>query len=302
MSFFANPNTKTFFAIVGVLLVGGAAVAFGEYRRQQALSYLAETNHELAATKTELEGQVAELEKNLASSRDQMVSLLQILGTVQINNATFQEQIGHIGDTIGTLDTLSKLDPQLLQKYSKVFFLNEHYEPKTLATIDPQFVYDKGRVLQVQADMWPHLQKMLVAANANGLHLRVGSAYRSFGTQASLKANYKVTFGAGTANSFSADQGYSEHQLGTAVDLTTDEQNGALEGFEKTPESAWLLAHAYEYGFILSYPAGNKYYIYEPWHWRFVGVDLANKLHRENLNFYDMEQRVIDSYLAVIFN
>jgi D-alanyl-D-alanine carboxypeptidase len=87
-----------------------------------------------------------------------------------------------------------------------------------------------------------------------------------------LKSQYRVTYGAGTANSFSADQGYSEHQLGTTVDFTTPKVGGTLTGFDKTDSYKWLQNNAYKYGFILSYPSSNGYYIFEPWHWRFVGL------------------------------
>lgn len=111
-----------------------------------------------------------------------------------------------------------------------------------------------------------------------------------------------MVYGAGTANSFSADQGYSEHQLGTAVDIITPGLGGVLDGFDKTNAYQWMLQNAYKYGFILSFPQNNGYYVYEPWHWRFVGVKIATDLHNQNMHFYDMDQRVIDTYLVSIFD
>ncbi|MFH1704471.1 MAG: M15 family metallopeptidase, partial [Patescibacteria group bacterium] len=101
---------------------------------------------------------------------------------------------------------------------------------------------------------------------------------------------------------FSADQGYSEHQLGTAVDLITTGLGGKTDGFENTTAYQWLLSNAYRFGFVLSYPNGNSYYSYEPWHWRFIGVKLATYLHDNKLNFYDADQRSIDTYLINIFD
>jgi zinc D-Ala-D-Ala carboxypeptidase len=72
--------------------------------------------------------------------------------------------------------------------------------------------------------------------------------------------------------------------------------------FEKSDAYDWLMNNSYKYGFILSYPKGNSYYQYEPWHFRFVGKLLANMLHQENKNFYDVDQRTIDNYLITIFN
>jgi D-alanyl-D-alanine carboxypeptidase len=111
-----------------------------------------------------------------------------------------------------------------------------------------------------------------------------------------------VTYGSG-ANQFSADQGYSEHQLGTTVDLTTEGVKIPLTtNFEDTPSYKWLSENAYRYGFTLSYPKNNLYYEYEPWHWRFVGVELATKLYNEKIYFSDMEQRIIDTFLVNIFD
>ena len=135
--------------------------------------------------------------------------------------------------------------------------------------------------------------------------MKIASAYRSFGYQGTLKSDYKTTFGSG-ANAFSADQGYSEHQLGTAVDVTTtkigDNFSSATKGFDGSDGYKWLAENAYKYGFVLSYPKGNTYYVYEPWHWRFVGVALATRLHNEKKNFYDLDQREIDGYLALMFD
>src|SRR6185312_9438513 len=127
----------------------------------------------------------------------------------------FQGQISGIASTVTTLKTLSQTDPELLEKYSKVYFLNENYVPASLTNIDPQYLYDKSTPLQFLTQAEPFLENLLNAAVQAGLHLEIISAYRSFGTQGNLKSSYDVTYGAGTANSFSAEQGYSEHQLGT---------------------------------------------------------------------------------------
>jgi D-alanyl-D-alanine carboxypeptidase len=180
--------------------------------------------------------------------------------------------------------------------------LNEHYEPARLVNVDTKYLLNPDDDQFIQADTKYFLYKLLDAAEDKNLDLKVASGYRSYGTQSTLKNGYRVTYGAGTANQFSADQGYSEHQMGTTVDFTTPTVGGGLDGFEKTPEFAWLKQNAYKYGFILSYPEGNAYYQYEPWHWRFVGVKLAKKLDSDDMNFYDMEQREIDRYLINLFD
>lgn len=154
----------------------------------------------------------------------------------------------------------------------------------------------------IHGDILPYLRSMMRAATADGSPLLILSAYRSFGEQSAVKSSYKVTYGAG-ANKFSADQGYSEHQLGSTVDFVTPENPSSLTtSFSTTPQYRWLLEHAHEYGFVISYPEGNAHFQFEPWHWRFVGVDLARYLHNDGKYFYDLDQREINAYLARIFD
>ncbi|MBI4133109.1 D-alanyl-D-alanine carboxypeptidase family protein [Candidatus Uhrbacteria bacterium] len=221
--------------------------------------------------------------------------------TIKTKLGSFEQEVDVISGTVQTLDKLSKTDPELLQKYSKVYFLNEHYEPKLLTTVPSGYTYSEKNEQQIHAQVWPRLKQMLDAAEASGQEIYVFSAYRSFETQQFLKGQYTVTYGSG-ANTFSADQGYSEHQLGTTVDLITTGLGGELAGFEKTASYTWLTQNAYQYGFILSYPNGNSYYVFEPWHWRFGGVSLATYLNSAGKNFYDLEQSVIDTYLVSIFD
>jgi len=63
-----------------------------------------------------------------------------------------------------------------------------------------------------------------------------------------------------------------------------------------------LNEYAHEYGFVLSYAEGNSYFMFEPWHWRFVGVELATRLKNEGKKFYDLDQREINQYLVKIFD
>jgi D-alanyl-D-alanine carboxypeptidase len=201
------------------------------------------------------------------------------------------------------LEKITKTDKQLLEKYSKVYFLNEHYVPAKLKTIPSKHLITPTKPLQIHAEVLPELEDMIEEAEEDGVNLKVVSAYRSFGTQETLKSGYTQTYGAGTANAFSADQGYSEHQLGTTVDFSTPSMGASLSTtFATTEAYKWLTDHAYQYGFILSYPKGNAYYQFEPWHWRFVGTDLARKLHRTDTHFYDLEQREINEYLVEMFD
>ncbi len=287
----AELKTGSFwFTLISMLAVGGI-FAYGSY--QYVLLDKENVTHKKAIT---------QLEASLFTTTDNNSKLNQALQEAQATVEDFGKKVSDISSTVGTLEKLSQTDKQLLEKYSKVYFLNEHYVPADLVEIDEQYLSNKKTAQKIQGQVSSYLNRLLESANDDDIKLQVASGYRSFTAQASLKSQYKVIYGAGTANQFSADQGYSEHQLGTTVDFTTVKTGPGLVGFEKDPAYTWLVENAHKYGFILSYPKGNAYYKYEPWHWRFVGVDLARMLYSEKKNFYDLDQREIDKYLISLFD
>lgn len=240
------------------------------------------------------------LTETLASVENDKRALEEALESEQRRNEDNERQLEELAETVGVLDKLAKTDPELLAKYSKVYFLSENYVPKRLAQIPQKYVHDADDEYFISAAL-PDLRDMLDDALEDGIDITVVSGYRSFDTQKALKSTYSVTYGSG-ANTFSADQGYSEHQLGTTIDFSTKATNSALEGFDKTEAFLWLTKNAHKYGFVLSYPAGNAYYQYEPWHWRFVGRDLAGDLEDDGKHFYDLDQRELDKYLVTVFD
>ncbi len=292
-----------------VALLGASVYGYLNIRKlTEANTTLAGELSRARATIAEQEAKVAEYGKTLGEiqqaysvSEENGVELLKQLTEERNRNEEFEDQIKDATRVVSKLDKLSKLDPELLMKYSKVYFLNEHFEPGLVKEIPAEFRSKKSEPEYIDAEVYPHLKDLLEDAKEDGINLLVVSGYRSFDEQRGLKSAYTVQYGSG-ANTFSADQGYSEHQLGTTVDFSTQELNGGLTGFENTEAYAWLTRYAYKYGFILSYPEKNGYYIFEPWHWRFVGEDLADELHDSNRNFYDLDQREIDTYLISIFD
>lgn len=294
-------------------LVGGSAFGvWWHFRLSKTISTLetkirhadAENTHTfgiLTQEKLQLEQRVAELTETteeLTADRDGLAADLK---GEAAKVSSIQKDVSQALKTVGVLDKLSKTDPELLQKYSKVYFLNEHYVPPKVLPIQKEYLYTETDPEKLHAQVMPFFEEMVKDALDDDIKLYAKSAFRSFGEQKVLKNAYTVNYGTG-ANAFSADQGYSEHQLGTTIDLTTTGINGGLDGFDKTPAYTWLQKNAYRYGFVLSYPKNNKYYIFEPWHWRFVGEDLARKLQKDGKYFYDMDQREIDTYLVSIFD
>ncbi len=267
-----------------------------EERDERALEFASST--ETIALR---DATIAELADQLDLTSEELDETEDRLSDEKDRNDEFEDRINDIAGTVQDLDKLSKTDKELLQKYSKVYFLNEHYIPEALKEIAPEWKYSEAKPNQLHSKVMPFFEEMLKDAKADGIDLWVVSAYRSFSTQATLKGAYTVTYGSG-ANAFSADQGFSEHQLGTTMDFTTEGLGGGLDLFGQTPAFTWLKANAHKYGFVMSYPPNNSYYVYEPWHWRFVGEDLAKDMHDGDAYFYDWEQRDIDKYLISIFD
>jgi len=290
------------FCLVCFAGIIAGVVVFGEYRLSVQKEQINLQTEKLASTTALLTSSVKSLQEQITGIVEQN-NLLNSTVQDQISQTSdLLDQVDQVNDTAVALNKLSKVDTQLLQKYSKVFFLNENYVPGGLKTIPSKYTYSDGKKYQFYDKVEPYLEKMFAAAADDGIDLKVISAYRSFDDQAALKSTYTVIYGAGTANSFSADQGYSEHQLGTTIDITTPELKENFETFDTTTGYKWLKSNAHKYGFVISYPKSNGYYVYEPWHWRFVGVDLAERLHRDGDYFYDMDQRKINNYLGVFFD
>lgn len=293
-----------------VLIVLGIFLVYQFMQISTLGGSVASLSKELASTTDKLALNTNQLTQSIADLRAQTVGISNTLSSTQQNIDAVKTQVGgveqtmgSISGTVGTLQKLSQIDPELLKKYSKVYFMNENYVPAHLTELPKDYLYSATNPEKFMTEAWPHLKDLLDSAKASGVALFVKSAYRSFAQQQSLKSLYSVVYGAGTANSFSADQGYSEHQLGTTLDFITTGLDGQLdERFDKTPAFKWLVDNAFRFGFILSYPSGNDYYVYEPWHWRFVGIKLARSLRDNKLDFYNVDQRQIDAYLVNLFD
>ena len=310
----ARLNKKIIIPLVVLIVLGLIGYAYFQIsllsnEASQLTIKLASTTAESIKKTDELKDAITALDQRIISISNSLSTTDQNIQNTKKSVESVQSQVGGVEQTVGkitgtvdTLQKLSKTDPELLQKYSKVFFLNEHYTPERLSEIDNAYLYSEKKAELINSLVLPHLKDLLEAAKSSGITLYVKSAYRSFDEQKSVKSLYTVVYGKGGANQFSADQGYSEHQLGTTVDFTTVGVNGSLSGFEKTPAYLWMQVNAYKYGFILSYPKDNTYYIFEPWHWRYVGIELANRLNTEGKHFYDLDQREIDKYLPNIFD
>jgi LAS superfamily LD-carboxypeptidase LdcB len=122
---------------------------------------------------------------------------------------------------------------------------------------------------------------MKAEAASQGHNLYIASGFRSFGTQTSIYNRYVSNDGVALADTYSARPGHSEHQTGLTFDLNTITQQ-----FGSTPAGLWVAENAHRFGFIIRYPPGKEAitgYVWEPWHMRFLGTDVATKVHSSGL-------------------
>lgn len=173
-------------------------------------------------------------------------------------------------------------DAGMLILVNKNNYLDKNYKPDDLAPIE---YYAKDRSAEarfMRAEAASHFNKMMLAVREAGYEVVMTTAYRSYGFQSILYNNYVEKYGQAEADKFSAEPGYSEHQTGLGVDVTAPSVEYALtDAFDQTAEWKWLVENAADYGFILRYPkgkAGITGYMYEPWHFRYVGIGAAKTI------------------------
>lgn len=186
-------------------------------------------------------------------------------------------------DNLISNEDASKIDV-LVNKYHK---LDENYEPSDLTIIDSKYASGTQK-LRKEAQI--KFEEMASDMAKENLKIYAGSTYRSYTYQKGLYDRYVKKDGFAAAETYSARSGYSEHQLGLAVDIV----NGKWDYLsENDKEYDYLVKNSYKYGFILRYPRGSEYvtgYMFEDWHFRYLGVELAAKVFNSGLTY--------DEYIA----
>ncbi len=168
----------------------------------------------------------------------------------------------------------------LVNKYHR---LPSDFEQYNLVPMSWEYTVNDGKQYLLAGVAYEKFTEMADAARQENLSMRVVSAYRTEAYQNNLYNTKVRTTGKVNADRYSARPGFSEHQTGLAVDI-----NSTRGSFEYTAEFRWLQEHAHEYGFILRYPKGKEWltgYAYEPWHYRYIGVEAAQIIHEEGITY-----------------
>ena len=165
------------------------------------------------------------------------------------------------------------------------------YAPHDLVPLplpaQPLLTGEQGKVRRSVAQA---LTQLDTAAKRDQVHLMINSAYRSYAVQQQLLHEQSTELY--DTGGRTAPAGTSEHQLGLAVDFSTDTPDcrGGVTCAIDDGDAAWLADHAYQYGFILRYPEGREQttgYEYEPWHYRYVGAGLSKALYEQHMVLED---------------
>lgn len=157
------------------------------------------------------------------------------------------------------------------------------YVPDSLRLVDVTNRADKTEAeLSMRDDAATALESLFAGAKTDDLDLLLGSGYRDSELQNFYYSNYVVAYGQAEADKFSAKPGTSEHQTGLVADVSPASMNCYLETcFSTTAEGKWVQQNAHKFGFVIRYPEGKESitgYQFEPWHLRYVGVQLATEL------------------------
>jgi D-alanyl-D-alanine carboxypeptidase len=197
-----------------------------------------------------------------------------VIALVNVNND--MEGYSHV-DIVTEPDELHVL-------LNKNFLLPQDWEPEELTNIGHGFL--------LRPEAAEQLEKMRAAMRDDNLNLIIVSTYRSIARQRNLFNNAASSRGVARAERAIARPGHSEHNTGLAVDVLHRGTTGSLSSmrFERTSQYLWLVENAHEFGFILRYPQGYTNisgYIFEPWHWRYVGIPIATAMHNREIVSYE---------------
>ena len=189
--------------------------------------------------------------------------------------------------------TLSSDNGDRLILANKQYALSSTFVPTDLVAVDGSLSTNQG--IYFKREAYDAYLNMLNDAKAQGIDFCICSTYRSYTTQSAIYNNYVANYGLEYANKISAYPGRSEHQTGWAVDITSKSMNyGLSQNFINYPEGQWINANCAEYGFIIRYLQGKEDitgYMYEPWHLRYVGVDVAKEIMAKGIT--------LEEYLGV---
>ena len=175
---------------------------------------------------------------------------------------------------------------ELTMLVNKYHYVTKDYIPSNLIEVNG---------LMINKDAYEAYKLMQADIQKEGMNIRIISAYRSYDYQENLYNNYLKRERKEIVDTYSARPGYSEHHTGLAIDI--DNTKLDFNKFYLTKEFLWMNDNAYKYGFILRYPKDKEEitgYVYEPWHYRYVGKEIALYIKKHNSTYEEYYYEFID--------
>jgi D-alanyl-D-alanine carboxypeptidase len=179
-----------------------------------------------------------------------------------------------------------------LMLVNRYYALGADYVPEDLALISNRYAYNGNYISESILDS---LVDLINAAKVEGYTLVVSQGYRSYADQASAYDSYEKYHTTEEADAYAARAGHSEYQTGLSILIKP--YNKVIADPKTAPEYQWLLENAHDYGFILRYPEGKEKitgFTFEPWRYRYVGIDVANKIYQEDITLDEYYAFYID--------
>lgn len=181
-------------------------------------------------------------------------------------------------------DAIEEEDPNSLLAYvNKHRYINKDYEPDDLVEMDDKYSNNYYGVNKLRKEAYEQFKKMVDDANKQGIEFVADTTYRSFDTQETIYNNYAYEHTREETDLYAARPGYSEHELGTAIDISNV---WYIE--EGDDEYKWIEKNGYKYGYIIRYKKSKEditKYAAEGWHIRYVGVKAATMIHNKGITF-----------------
>ena len=182
-----------------------------------------------------------------------------------------------------------------LMLVNKYYSLDEEYIPNDLVVIPQTHAWGEKNSQQVVSEVYDAYMELWNASHNAGFYLMVSSSYRDYNHQKSVYEEYEKRSGKDYADKIAARPGHSEHQTGLVLDIF--EKGYIQSNFQESDSYKWLKENAYKYGFIERYPEDKVIttgYNYESWHYRYVGIEAAEYIYKNNITFDEYYAYFID--------
>lgn len=184
-------------------------------------------------------------------------------------------------------------DPKIVKKtdladgnlilVNKYYYLDKSFAPEDIVEVSNWYCYGEN---EIRKEVYEKFRSMYNDGLKDNVKLIINSSYRTYDHQETLWNSYSNSKGEEWADSIAARPGYSEHQTGLTLDITS--KDGKMDTFDQSEEFKWLEKNAHKYGFILRYPKGKEEitgYSYESWHYRYVGEEIASKIKELGITY-----------------